>query len=170
MLTTLQTRAVSLLDAASYFADIAVIEISDGTIASRIQTILTARGLAVTDGAKTVKRGLACIIGVHAASIEARGRLRSFPLLRVAVLENPLINRATGGTGKLVLDVCVEVFRTLHNQPVVDVHPTQATTVFSADGEAALSIISQDERRALYGVEGGNAWHCNFRTTGGIVL
>jgi hypothetical protein len=161
--STLQTRSVALLAAASYFADIGVAEISDGTLAAKIQQLLFAKGFATTDGAKTIKRGLVCIVGIHAAAITGP-KLRAEPLLRVAVLENPLINHGTGSLNKLPLDVCAEVFKALTNAPALDNVPaiTATTRITPVDGAAALEIIGTDARRSLYGVEGGNAWHCNF--------
>lgn len=158
-LKTLQARAVALLDADAYFANKAVVEISDGTIASRILQTLFAKGLANRDGAKTVVGGIACIVSIRSAGIEASRRLRAAALLSVAVLENPLTNT----TGLSALDVAVEVFRVLHGQPALaNVPVMSATAMIMAAEQNALQIIGQDERRSLYGIEGGNAWHCNF--------
>jgi|GEM_PF-3600811 len=169
-LTALQARAVAILAAAPYFADIAVAELTDGSLESRLQQSLFARGLKTSDETKPVKLGLCCVVGVHAASISTSKRLRIEPLLRVAVLENPLLNRAAGGANKHILDVCVEVFRALHEQPARSgVGFQEATHRFLAVEGNALEIIGQDARRALYGVEGGNAMHCHF-TVGGIPL
>jgi hypothetical protein len=158
-LKTLQARGVTLLDADSYFANKAVIEISDGTIAQRIQQTLFARGLASKDGNKTVIGGLACIVSIRTMAVESSRRLRASVLLSVAVLENPLLNTSAISA----LDVCVEVFRVLHNQAALAGVPVMsATALILAAEQNALQIIGQEERRSLYGIEGGNAWHCNF--------
>jgi hypothetical protein len=159
-LSTLQTRAVTLLDAATYFSELAVVEFTDGTMASRIQQLLLAKGLATADGNKTVKRGIACIVGITQAAVTHDRRLVLAPLLRIAVLENPLVNTATGGANKNILDVVVEIFRALSGQPLLaGVRRADAVDKFVGTG---LELIPNDVRRVLYGVEGGNAFHCNF--------
>jgi hypothetical protein len=169
-LSTLQTRAVALLEASAPFAQLAVIEISDGTVADRIQKTLLSRGLVSSEGGRPVKPGICCIAGVHSAGVSAGKRLRCEPVLRIAVLENPLTNRVTGGANLHPLDVCLDVLRALHDQPArANVSQLDATARILAASENAIERIGQDARRDLYGFEGGNAYHVNF-TVGGIPL
>jgi hypothetical protein len=159
----LQTRAVALLDAGTYFSDIAVIEVSDGTIATRIPMILCAQGLSITDGAKTVRRGLSVVVGVHHADVRDSQRLRFVPTLRCAVFESPNFNVAVSGVRKAGLDVCVEVFKLLHNQPALaGQNPHANAPRILATEQNALQRIGLDEQRSTYSIQGGNAWHCNF--------
>jgi hypothetical protein len=170
-LSALQTRAVALLEAAAYFADVAVLPVSDGTLEARLAQSLSGRGLAIADGVRAVKPGLALIVGVHAADLVSDGvKLRLDPLVRVAVLENPLTNRATGGAGLLALDAAVEVARRLHRQPALaGVADAVATTRFVA-AAPCLELLGEELKRNLYGVQGGLGWHVNFTIAGGLSL
>lgn len=166
-LSSLLTRAVALLDAATYFSDIAVVELTDGTIESRVQQVLFARGLQTSDGSKTVKLGMACIVSITSADITGDRRVRLTPVLRVAVIENPTFNHGDGGTQKSVLDVCTEVFKAICAKSAAA--GIAADDSISTINGTSLEIISADVKRSLYGIEGGNAYHCNF-TVGGIPL
>jgi hypothetical protein len=159
-LLALETRAVALMEAATYFSDVIIRAQHHGDIAAVIAQRLAAAGMGSGDTKKPGLLVLCSVTGADSAIIN-NAKLRVRAGLTIAVLENPLVNQSAQGNGKAALDVAEEVLKTIFNQPIHDVHPGNAPGVFEL-ADSALELLTPDTKRARYGVEGGTGYETHF--------
>jgi len=168
-LLDLETRAAALLEAASYFSDVLVRAQHHGDLAAVIAERLAA-GVSKTD---TKKPGLLVLVSVTGAGLGSGSSGSGFQprpgrvlaALTVAVLENPLVNKGAAGSGKAALAVAEEVFKAIAH---AGVHDVSTPTARFAPADPVIELLSPDEKRARYGIEGGLGYHVHF--TAGVNL
>jgi hypothetical protein len=155
----IESRAVALLEAAPYFNDVIVRAQHHGDLATVISQRLAAAGLSKTDAKKP---GLLVLCSLNGATTINNAKLRVKTNLTVAVIENPLVNQTAAGTGKLALAAVEEVLKTIFNAPIhANVPAITATHRFEL-ADPAIELLTQQEKSARYGIEGGIGYHVHF--------
>jgi hypothetical protein len=155
---SVEQRAAVLLEGAEYFGDVLIRTPHHGDLSQVIQQRLAAAGLSKTDFKKS---GLLVLCSVTGATLNTRA-LQGPVSLDIAVLENPLVNQSAQGTGKLALDAAEQVIRALADKPVHEnANPETAISRFALR-DPSVELISPDEKKSRYGVEGGIGYQVNF--------
>lgn len=163
-LADIPERAVALIEADSYFADITVTEITSGELMETIGQALAGSGM--SDDNDAGAGGLCVIVGVAAlkdASTSPRAP-RYDAELAIGVLENPLLNFSDAGTKKRALEVAGRILHTLTREPLEStVSRHVATRFFESLDDEPIIRLTREQIDAAYNVEGGNGWLVRLR-------
>ena len=166
-LADIPERAVAIIEADAYIADITVSSITSGHISETIAQALGGSG--VSDDNEAGAGGLCVIVGVDAlkdASTSPRAP-RFDAELAIAVLENPLINFSEEGTKKRALEAAGRVLHALTHEPLeTHVNRNLATKFFETLDDMPIVRLTDEEKETIYGVTCGNGWLVRLRARG----